>query len=883
MLNSLKGFLIKHKIKKGDEFTHTALGIPPVSFPGSYYIKQEEYPKFIDLYYNDVFVKKRESFLTEKHQSGVCPILIDLDLRFKNTIEERLYTMELIESFLKIYIDELLKLICIPEENLEAYILEKPEITIDTKVTKDGIHIVFPKIVVEPVIQYVARYNTIINKECVQLFKNINVKNSIDDIFDICVIERNNWLLYGSNKPNSFRYSLTHIYKYKKDLTFNKIDIDLFNDKDLIKLMSIRNKESQLQEMSEDEKGPVMKLYDSISVKQKAPPKKRNSVLKAKNVIKNRVTDKEFEMIKEIVAILKPFRVENYEDWMRLGWCLHNIDYRLLETWDTTSKRSSKYSSGVCKQEWDMMDNTGLGIGSLCRWGKEDNIVEFNKIMKSNLHKIMLDSLNATHHDIAHVVHHMFKHEFVCASSKKSVWYHFNNHKWNELDDAVELKKKISKEVINEYLRLNAELSIKASQLDSSSYERELLEGRMKQVMKITTSLKTNSFKKSVISECAELFHVHKFDELLDTKVNLIGFENGVYDLEEGIFRNGLPEDYISFTTKIDYIPFDSDAEEIHEVNTFTEQVLPIEDVRRYVIRLLSSFLSGKVGHEKFHIWTGCGGNGKSKIIELFRSAFGEYCTTLPITIITEKRARAEACNPSLAKTKGKRFACLQEPEKDEHINVGLMKELTGGDIVEARGLYKDPIEFKPQFKPVLTCNDLPEIKASDRGTWRRVRVVNFPSKFVEEPSEDPNDFEFLIDEELDEKLQYWKEAFMFMLLEEHKIYRQKGIQEPESVKKKTKEYQSESDQFMQFINDNIVETEDSNGQELKLDDIYFVYQEWFKQSKGHNAKIPARRELQKNLEKKFGKCNKPGSGRPSWVGITFKHISSDETNDLDF
>ena len=58
--------------------------------------------------------------------------------------------------------------------------------------------------------------------------------------------------------------------------------------------------------------------------------------------------------------------------------------------------------------------------------------------------------------------------------------------------------------------------------------------------------------------------------------------------------------------------------------------------------------------------------------------------------LIDSKDFHFEALNLAL----GKEF----EISKDEEINVGLMKELTGGDKIIARGLNKDPIEFKPQF-----------------------------------------------------------------------------------------------------------------------------------------------------------------------------------------
>ena len=293
-------------------------------------------------------------------------------------------------------------------------------------------------------------------------------------------------------------------------------------------------------------------------------------------------------------------------------------------------------------------------------------------------------------------------------------------------------------------------------------------------VGKIIKKLSNTSFKKNVMSECSEMFHSFRFEEKLDSNLNIIGFENGIYDLDTLKFRDGLPEDFVSYTTKINYLDYDSEEEEddenINNVKQFVSEVLPKKAVREYVLTLLGSFLTGRNLNEKFHIWTGCGGNGKSKLIELFENAFGNYCCKLPVSLLTQSRGRAEGATPALFATKGKRFACLQEPSKDEEINVGLMKELTGGDKIIARGLHKDPVEFKPQFKMVLTCNTLPNVSSDDRGTWRRISVVDFPSKFVDNP--DPNEkYEFKIDDELDDKLKMWPEAFMFVLINYYRTY----------------------------------------------------------------------------------------------------------------
>ena len=76
----------------------------------------------------------------------------------------------------------------------------------------------------------------------------------------------------------------------------------------------------------------------------------------------------------------------------------------------------------------------------------------------------------------------------------------------------------------------------------------------------------------------------------------------------------------------------------------------------------------------------------------------------------------------------------MQETEAGDKLQLGFMKSLTGEDKILARGLYKDPFYFVPQFKMIISCNVLPDIVSDDGGTWRRIKVVEYTERFVDNP-----------------------------------------------------------------------------------------------------------------------------------------------------
>ena len=875
---SMKQFLQNHKTIPEKTFTHTALGEPPQSWPGSYCIEDYEQDEFLEVYTKNAFDKKIPTHLTERHKD-VSPILIDLDFRHDSKSKERRYTNEFIKKFLQLYIKIVEDLIPLNDSQKVAFVLEKktPVVPPGKSIVKDGIHVIFPYIVTTPSLQYIWRYKTIMNPEMIELVDTLDVTNSLEDIFDIAVIEKNNWQMYGSCKPNNQTYTLTDIMQFsavagKAAAGVSHIE-NTYSNLELVKLLSIRNYDTQYIISTDELEDQVAAEFEQLPKKQQRK-KQRQLKLKKSPLVKNKLEDDEdLEFIKSIIPILDKSRAKSYEDWMRLGWCLHNIDHRLLEDWIEFSKTSDKFVDGECEKEWDNMKNEGLSIGSLYLWANNDDPVKYVELSSNNLRKCMLDSLSLTPNDIGKVVKHMYKNEFVCSSSRRNVWWQFKDHRWREIDNAVELRKRLSHEVVNEYLKLNMYISKQAYEIDDNmkNKDKQIAVENLKIISKIIEKLRNTSMKKNVIVECSELFHDSKFEQKLDKNLNLIGFENGVYDLSKMEFREGVYEDYISMSTGINYYEFDEDDEYLLEVIQFISEVLPKKAVREYVLKLMSTFLHGAVTQEKFHIWTGSGGNGKSKLIELLQNAFRDYCCPLPVTHLTKDRGGSDGANSSLAKTKNKRFVVLQEPESNDELKIGELKMLTGGDTVPVRELYKEQEYFKPQFKMVLTCNSMPGLSGSDRGLWRRISVVEFTSIFCENP--DPKDkHQFQIDEGLGPNLASegpWVEPFIYLLIEYYKKYLKSGLIEPAEVKKNTEEYQSESDLFIQFMNEKLVEADDGEVI-LKLEEVFFVYKEWFRQTKGNGAKCPSRKELKANISKKFGNNSIPNN-KNAWIGLKIK------------
>jgi len=267
--------------------------------------------------------------------------------------------------------------------------MEKPNPVEFRNKLKDGIHIVFPQIIISNNVQHFIRRKIIDIADTI--FKDLPICNDYESIIDKAIIDVNCWQMYGSKKPDCDTYRVSSIYKFKNNETIKSdYTLNATDELNFIKLFSMRNKYNTDINFIKEEFITEINQYSKHilpALDNKLKSKVQNNILgKTLNNHKRYVSEDEFTFIKKLVnECLSSSRADNYTDWINLGWVLRNIDYRLLETWVEFSKISSVYIEGECQQLWDKMRKDNMGIGTLRWWAKQDNLSKYNDIVNKSI------------------------------------------------------------------------------------------------------------------------------------------------------------------------------------------------------------------------------------------------------------------------------------------------------------------------------------------------------------------------------------------------------------------------------------------------------------------------------------------------------------------
>lgn len=222
----------------------------------------------------------------------------------------------------------------------------------------------------------------------------------------------------------------------------------------------------------------------------------------------------------------------------------------------------------------------------------------------------------------------------------------------------------------------------------------------------------------------------------------------------------------------------------------FLERVQPSEEMRRYLQRWLGLSISG-LPVQALMFWYGAGANGKSVLAELIAKLLGEYATEIRIETLTGKHTQSGAqATPDLVYLVGARMARASEPREGEQLQDALIKSITSGEPIMVRPNYGAFFRLYPYFKLTMSGNHKPDIRSTDDGIWRRMKLVPWDVQ-IPEKERDPG----LID-----KLWEERDGILQWLIDGLIYYLEVGLQEPDIVRDATQEYREDSDPIGSFI-----------------------------------------------------------------------------------
>lgn len=322
---------------------------------------------------------------------------------------------------------------------------------------------------------------------------------------------------------------------------------------------------------------------------------------------------------------------------------------------------------------------------------------------------------------------------------------------------------------------------------------------------------------------------------MLDRRKNLLNCRNGIIDLKTGEFKPHCKENYI---TKITRCAYDPEAAETPQWNKFLNDIFGGDrDLIRYIQKAVGYSLSGSTAEQCAFFLFGTGRNGKSTFLEIIRSIMGDYATNIQPQTIMAKPSPGNAPNSDIARLKGARLVTSVEPNEGMRIDEGLLKQLTGDDVVTARKLFGDEFEFKPEFKLWMATNHKPIIRGTDTGIWRRIHLIPFTVQIPEAK----------VDRHLKYKLASELDGIFRWAVEGCKLWQSEGLHMPKAVQTAVREYRHEMDVISAFTDSCCRE-----GQgEVKASQLYAVYAKWADENneyKMSSTKFGV--EMQKRYEK---------------------------------
>jgi putative DNA primase/helicase len=265
----------------------------------------------------------------------------------------------------------------------------------------------------------------------------------------------------------------------------------------------------------------------------------------------------------------------------------------------------------------------------------------------------------------------------------------------------------------------------------------------------------------------------------------LLNTPDGVVDLRTGKLREHRLEDFMTKMTAV------SPSGKCPQWLNFLQRITGGDmKLQKYLQRVAGYCLTGVTSEQELYFFYGAGCNGKSVFIVTLSNIWADYHKASSIETFTV--SKTDRHPTELAGLMGARLVTSSETEEGRRWSESRIKDLTGGDKIEARFMRQDFFSFYPQFKLLFHGNHMPALRTVNKAITRRFNRVPFT---VTIPDEEVNP-------NLTEELKAEWRGILQWAVEGCREWQRIGLSPPKVVTDATQEYLAGQDLIGAWIDD---------------------------------------------------------------------------------
>lgn len=246
-------------------------------------------------------------------------------------------------------------------------------------------------------------------------------------------------------------------------------------------------------------------------------------------------------------------------------------------------------------------------------------------------------------------------------------------------------------------------------------------------VKKLIKSILENNDIKVTYAKLKEISELLKIEVLQDKEFefnkykNIIVLKNVVYDTDKHITKD-FNEFYYS-TIKVPNITYDLNSKCDVWEKCLIDWSCDDEQWILFVQEMFGYCMVPWILHGESFFFHGEGSNGKSLLLNILRQVVGkENTSSVSFKDLNDKF--------SIINVKDKLVNISTETDSVVVDTTSIFKSVATGDMISARYLYKNIVQFQPFCKMLFAVNEFPTIRDRTDGFYRRLCIIPFEKHF---------------------------------------------------------------------------------------------------------------------------------------------------------